>query len=111
MTFVSVLYGVGISIFLVLALVYALKALVRASDRDFATAERGARIQGLLDERDRLLLNMKDLGFDYAVRKVSSVDRSEMEHEIRLDLAKVLQEIEELGVEPDALNKSGYERA
>lgn len=111
MTLVSVLYGIGISVFLVFALVYALKALVRASERDFATAERSAHIQGLLDERDRLLLNMKDLGFDHAVRKVSQEDRNEMDQQIRRHLAKVLGELESLGIEPDTLNTSGYEGA
>lgn len=109
MTSVSILYGFGISVFLVFALVYVLKSIVRASDRDFATTERGAQIQGLLDERDRLLLNMKDLGFDHAVRKVSNEDRNDMEQQIRKDLAKVLQAIEEMGVEPDTPNRSGYE--
>jgi hypothetical protein len=109
MTLVSVLYGIGISFFILLALIYALKALVRASDRDFATTERDAHLQGLLDERDRLLLNMKDLGFDHAVRKVSAKDKDEMEKEIRVSLAKVLVHIEEAGIEPDAPNVSGYE--
>ena len=99
---VSWLYGIGISVALTLAVVWIAKAFFRITEQEGASSARSAPVQALLDERDRLLLNLRELDFDFQLKKVSDEDRDALRRQLRDDLTVVLSKIEGHGVEPDA---------
>ena len=102
------LYGIGISVSLTIALVMALKAVLRATEGEGTSRLRTPEAQALLDERDRRLLNLRELDFDHALNKVSDDDRRDLRVQLRSDLARVLQGLEALGIDPDTAAHSEY---
>jgi len=95
------LYAIAITISVIVACVFILKGLHLVARPSKTFRRQDTRVRMLLDERDRLLLNLNDLRYDYAVDKVSESDRDHMEQELRATLADVLRQLQELGLDID----------
>ncbi len=109
MSAVDWIYGVGISVALTLTLMMAVKAVYRSVSPPDARRVATEAVRALLDERDRLLLNIRDLDFDHAVRKVSDEDRLALVAQLREELVRVLARLEELGVDPETRGGSEHD--
>ncbi|MBR57617.1 MAG: hypothetical protein CMH54_06105 [Myxococcales bacterium] len=101
MSLVGWAYGLGVGLAFLFSFVMAVRGFSRLFDQDRSPIEREARVQALLDERDQLLLNIKDLQFDHAIRKISEADHQELRAELETSLERVLNQLIEMGIEPD----------
>jgi len=106
MNIVSIIYGLGITIALTTAIVFFVRAFHRATGRDVAKDARSAEVQGVLDDRDRLLLNLQELDFDLAMKKIAKEDHTELRARLRTQLADVVRQLEEMGVDPETASGS-----
>jgi hypothetical protein len=104
------IYAVAITISVIVAFIFVLRGLHLAFHPGRVIQRHDTRVQMLLDERDRLLLNLNDLRYDHAVEKVSEADRDLMEAELRDTLSDVLRQLQGLGVEVDLPRKAYAER-
>jgi len=101
MTFVSFIYGLGITLALTACALFFVKAFYRATGKELAKDIRPAALQAQLDARDRLLLNLQELEFDLAMRKIAQEDHREMRGKLRSQLADVVRRIEGMGADPE----------
>ena len=101
MSLVSFIYGLGIAISLTACSLFFVKALYRATGKDREKDIRPLKVQEQLDNRDRLLLNLQELDFDLAMRKISQSDHGEMRSQLRRQLADVVRRLEEMNVDPE----------
>ena len=106
MNLVSIIYGLGITIALTTAIVFFVRAFHRATGRDVAKDARSAEVQGFLDDRDRLLLNLQELDFDLAMKKIAKEDHTELRARLRTQLTDVVRQLEEMGVDPETASGS-----
>ena len=109
MTQVDNIYAVAITISMVFACLFLIKAVHFTIRPGRVFESQNTEIQMLLDERDRLLLNLNDLRYDHAVEKVSEEDRDHMESELRGTLSDILQKLAALGVDVDLSKKEFIE--
>ncbi len=101
MSLVGWAYGLGVGLAFLFSFVMAVRGFSRLFDTDRSPIAREALVQSLLDERDRLLLNITDLQFDHAIRKISAVDHAELRAELEEELELVLSKLVKIGIEPD----------
>ena len=106
MSIASVIYGLGISVSLTACLLFFLKAFYRATGKDVAKEKRPIELQACLDDRDRFLLNLQELDFDLAMKKIAQEDHEELRSRLRSQLANVVRQIEEMGVDPETSRTS-----
>ena len=106
MSIVSFIYGLGITVSLTAGLLFFLKGLYRATGRDPAKDLRPVELQARLDDRDRLLLNLQELDFDFAMKKISDTDYATLRSRLRSQLADVVRSIEDMGVDPETARAS-----
>ena len=110
MTIADFLYGLGISAALTTALIFLVKAIYRATGKEKSKRIYPAAAQAFLDHRDRLLLNLKELDFDLAMKKISPEDHAEIRSELRTSLTQTMGELKSLGVDPETPSTSDGRR-